>query len=182
MTGQFIEHLYQKSLTGDTDAQTDLFDALSARFNLIAQKRIWDSQDAQEVAQDALMTVFVKYKELPPDSSFTPWAYAVLRNKILDHIRTKLRRGATMILSDTVDQFSGPGVPDPELEQRLKGCLKKIMSTNIRYARILVRIYQGYSAEEICAVFRVTRSNLYSILSRARSLLKRCLEAGDSNP
>ena len=36
------------------------FEYLSARFRLIATHRIWRAQDAEEIAQDALLTIIVK--------------------------------------------------------------------------------------------------------------------------
>jgi DNA-directed RNA polymerase specialized sigma24 family protein len=54
-----------------------------------------------------------------------------------------------------------------------------VKAANKRYARILVLRYQGYSAEEICDEFKITSKNLYMILSRARVLLKRCIETGE---
>ncbi|MDH4034538.1 MAG: hypothetical protein OEV80_12145, partial [candidate division Zixibacteria bacterium] len=67
---------------------------------------------------------------------------------------------------------------DPALKRRLLDCLKKIRSTNLRYARILNLQYQGFDTEDVCRRLAVTRSNLYSLLSRARTVLELCLEEG----
>jgi DNA-directed RNA polymerase specialized sigma24 family protein len=46
---------------------------------------------------------------------------------------------------------------------------------NPRYARVLNLIHLGYNTEEICRRMKLTRSNLYSIVSRARALLSDCV-------
>jgi DNA-directed RNA polymerase specialized sigma24 family protein len=45
-----------------------------------------------------------------------------------------------------------------------------------RHARILVMKYQGYRTAEICERMSITPNNLYVTLSRARAMLKACLE------
>ena len=174
-----IESLFQDALTGEKSAEEALFKALSARFLLIAQKRVWDGQDAQEISQDALMTVFSKYREAETPAGYTAWAYKVLSNKILHYFRTNARHNERMQVTDKIELYSASWTPDPILEPKLKECMQKILETNPRYARILANCYVGYSAEEICESLDLTKSNFYSILSRARSMLKLCLNKGD---
>ena len=57
--------------------------------------------------------------------------------------------------------------------------VKKIVVVNNRFARILNFHYQGYAVVEVCERLRLTSTNFYSILSRARSMLELCLEKGD---
>ena len=68
---------------------------------------------------------------------------------------------------------------DPSFKRRLLDCLKKVNQTNTRHARILNLHYQGYTVTDICGKFKITRNNVYIILSRARLMLKVCLEKGD---
>ena len=68
---------------------------------------------------------------------------------------------------------------DPDLKRRLLGCLQKICRQNVRYARILNLHYQGYKTGEVCGRMDVRPATLYSVLSRARSMLEDCLEKGD---
>lgn len=70
------------------------------------------------------------------------------------------------------------GEPANDLKIRLRGCLQKILKSNHRYARILVMSYQGQDVEMICDRLTMTRANVYTTLSRARSLLELCLETG----
>jgi len=76
------------------------------------------------------------------------------------------------------DDFMGSPAADPVLELKLLDCLKKVGQKNIKFARTLNLKYQGYSVEEICDRLEISRENLYTILSRARSALELCLEKG----
>ncbi|MCP4703685.1 MAG: hypothetical protein GY865_03665, partial [candidate division Zixibacteria bacterium] len=49
---------------------------------------------------------------------------------------------------------------------------------NRRHARILNLHFLGYTTEEICSRLEITKTNMYSLLSRARSMLELCLNKG----
>jgi hypothetical protein len=60
----------------------------------------------------------------------------------------------------------------------LRECLKQVGRANIRYARILNFIYQGQDFDYICQRLTMTRNNAYSVLSRARTMLMKCVDKG----
>jgi len=174
-----IHQLYEEARTGDTAAEERLFGCLNERFSLFVQHRISSRQDAEEVVQDSLTAIAEKYRELEVTTSFTAWAYRVLENKLLYYYRTK--KSQTRKLAELAQDklAGGTNDPDPSFRRRLLDCIKKVSRANIRHARILNLHYQGYSVEDICGKFGVTRNNLYIMLSRARSMLKACIEKGD---
>ena len=79
-----INALYGNARQGDEAAEKELFQYLTARFNYLAQLDIGNEADAEEIAQEALMTVVQKYREIDIHTSFSSWAYKVLENKVLD--------------------------------------------------------------------------------------------------
>jgi len=173
-----INSLQNTARTGDRLAENQLFEYLLARFRLFAQRKLVDREDSEEVVQDALKTVFEKYRDIDFEISFVAWAYRILDNKILSFHRTRKRRREHQ--EDLArEAVSAQTSPDSDLESRLLDCLRKLNEVNGRHARILVYKYQGYSVVEICDRLGLTRTNLYTLLSRARSLLERCLEKGD---
>ena len=177
--GLDINSLYSLAKGGDVDAENKLFSSLLVRFRHFADHRIWNSADAEETSQEALMTISKEYKDLKIDSSFEAWAYKVLDNRILKYIQTKKRNKEKiekMAENDTKEMVAGN--PDLDIKRKLIDCLHKLGSANTRYARILNLHYQGYSTDEICAKMDITTSNLYTTLSRARSLLEYCLQTG----
>lgn len=176
-----INELHTKAISGDKAAETELFSILSARFQLIVHKRLWNRIDAEEVAQEALTVTFKEYKSASYASDFVSWAYKVLDNRMLayfQNVKRNIDRKKSMA-NYTIRSQDSRYQPDPELGRRLLDCMKKLGQSNIRYARVLNYTYQGFSSEQICQRLKITRTNLYSILSRARSLLGFCLETGD---
>lgn len=174
-----IDSLYNQCRQGDKIAENELFRHLSARFRLFAELKIRDKVDAEEVVQNAIMTVARKYPAIEFEVSFAAWAHKVLQNEILKYYRSQGYRGE-LFVSAEADAFpQSVWSPDPDLKRHLMDCMRKLCEANGRYARVLNLKYQGYEATEICRKLKVTADNFYVILSRARSMLKACLDNGD---
>jgi RNA polymerase sigma factor (sigma-70 family) len=173
--------LHKEARTGDADAEERLFEYLSARLRLFVLQRVRNEQDCEEIVQEALRTILEKYKDIEFQKSFAAWAYRVLENKILAHFKAKrLEEKKLAHVTGHMGQRRSAN-PDATLETKLLECLHKLGDVNRRYARILNLHYQGYTVTEICEKLNLTHTNLYTILSRARSLLLTCLEKGDIN-
>lgn len=174
-----INALHSNCGQGDKGAEERLFESLSVRFRFFAEQKIRDRLDAEEVCQKALTVVFEKYRAIVFETSFSAWAHRVLDNEILKHYRTHAYHENLFMPMEDDGQSAAAWNPDPELKRRLLGCMKRICDVNSRYARTLNLKYQGYEAEDICRMLKITANNLYVILSRARSLLRLCLDKGD---
>jgi RNA polymerase sigma-70 factor (ECF subfamily) len=173
-----LEILYKRAIEGDSRSENELFRRLSVSFRVIAQRRVWDEYQAEEVVQEALLAVAQKYRSLEINNSIAGWAHNVLNNKIMDYVKSKkTARGSARVKTLGESDGSCPE-PDPMLKSRLLVCLRKISRANDRFARILNFKYLGYSTEEVCKKLGIERNNFYVILSRARSLLELCLNKG----
>lgn len=178
MAGTDLNTLCSTSREGDSATEDRLFHGLRERFALFVQQRIGNEQDAEEILQDTLMAIAEKYKAMDFTTSFTAWAYRVLENKLVYYYRTKKARAGKFVPVTDDYQPHQSTAPDPSFKQKLLDCLKKVNRANTRHGRILNLHYQGYTVEDMCKKFNITRNNVYIILSRARSMLKLCLEKG----
>jgi RNA polymerase sigma factor (sigma-70 family) len=174
-----INKLHDLAREGDHTAEGRLFNSLSESFRLFVQHRIWNKQDSEEIIQDALAAIAAKYRGIDFNISFAAWAYKVLENKILHYYRSKRCRESRFAQTEDGEDRAVSQAANPDLKRHLMECFKKIGQVNRRHARILNLRYQGFSTDEICERLGVTRNNVYILLSRARSLLKLCLEEGD---
>jgi RNA polymerase sigma factor (sigma-70 family) len=174
-----INQLHMNARHGDPALKERLFSELSVRFRTFALLRIWNEQDAEEIVQDALMAVANEYNDLKVHTSFSAWAYAVLNNRMLNYFKNKKRAvyQSAALLGEGECELTSPH-PDHQLRIKLIDCFKKIRQSNLRYARVVALHYQGYTVNEICRRLEVKRDNLYMILSRARAMLKACLDGG----
>ncbi len=174
-----INSLHKKAITGDKLAEDELFRQLSARFLYFARQRIVNRHDCEEIVQNALMSISGKFMTIEITVSFSSWAYRVFENKIIDHLRAGRSRKDRFTQAPELDYIKSKDNPDYEFKRKLLGCLRKVRNVNNRFARILVLRYLGYEFDEICDRLKITRQNGYSILSRARDMLDKCLHKGD---
>jgi RNA polymerase sigma-70 factor (ECF subfamily) len=176
-----INTLHSVACKGDRQAVEELFEVLSSRFRLFVHHKIRNRTDAEEVVQEALMTVYAEYNRITFRASFSAWACKVLDNRILNYLRKKQRESQRIDRGVNLrpNSMAASVGADPDLRRRLLDCLQKLCKRNIRYARILNLHYQGYKTGEICSRMNVKQETLYSALSKARSMLENCLEKGD---
>lgn len=174
-----INDLYEKARDGGKPDEDRLFGVLSVRFLLFACQRVCNEEDAKEIVQDSLTKIAGQYRGIDFQVSFSAWAYKVLINELRNFVRKKVRRGDAVEVSDQPADSVGSWEPDPDLEPQLVDCVRKLVKRNVRYARILNLRYQGYDADAICARLGVSANNFYVILSRARAMLRECLEKGE---
>ncbi len=175
-----LNELHTKAKSGDKKAESDLFIYLSERFEQFANRRIWDKENAREVAQEALLVIAKEYISLSVEVSFQAWAYKVLDNKILSYIKKKRQRGDRVVTVSDVSKVGRVIVDeDPALRSKLLECLKLVSRANSRHARILALHYLGYKTREICGRLKLSSAGFYTILHRARKMLERCLETGE---
>ena len=173
-----INDLYHAAIAGDISCEKRLFALLDERFRQFVRHRVWDSDSAEDIVQDALLAISRELRHIQIEKSFAAWAYKVLNNRIVTHMRDVSRRQT--ITSEDIDQvLPRPLVQNPMLRIRLIDCLQKLNTVNHRYARVVNLHRQGYSAEEISEQMELSRNAIYILLHRARAVLSKCMTGGE---
>ncbi len=173
------KNLIDKARNGDRSAEKDLFSYLFVRFLFIVKQRLGE-RDAEDIAQDACVTVLEKFREQDGPENFEAWAYQILRNKIGNAIKKRDIERKRMTNFD--EKLTGTEIQAEgsitEFRNRLLKCLRKLIKGNKRYARAVNLVYQGFTTDEICNRMNINSNNLYVILNRGRAVLLNCLESG----
>jgi RNA polymerase sigma-70 factor (ECF subfamily) len=173
-----INILYSQALKGDKTAEHELFRHLSDRIRYSVHRRVGNKQDAEELAQEALLTVLKEYQNVEISTSFAAWVFKIVDNRILAYWGTKQRTRDRHMPLDASTDLPAHTHPDPDLKRQLLKCLKQLGEIKVRHARAIVLSTQGYSSDEICSRMNLTRNAFYLLLSRARAMLAGCLEKG----
>lgn len=176
-----IESLLKRARLGDSAAEKQLFEVLTARFRIIARRRLREGESPEDVVQDALLVVSSEYRTVNTESGIGAWAHGVLMNRVRRAWQERQRESYRVAAAKVtpVSGYMGGIELDPEIRRRLIECMRKLCSRNRQYARALNLCHQGFATEEICARLEVRSANLYSMLSRARALLRACVEVGE---
>ncbi len=179
MTARELNDLFDVARSGDIEAEHRLFSYLGERFRRFARHRIANDLDADEVTQEAIMTICREYKSIEITVSISAWAYKVMDNRILTYLQGRRTMKQRVSHQPNALDYVPAVTVDVELRRRLLECLRKICAAHRRYARVLNLHSQGYETSHICDRLDLKENTLYSLLHRGRAMLRRCLETGE---
>ena len=164
-----------------------------------AQSRVKDPSVAEDLVQETFLAALKSRNNFQGRSSTRTWLIAILKHKIVDHIRKRIREQASdkvEALSDAAAQdiidgdFKADGHwrhrpskwlvnPMKVYEQKefmdvLYSCLADLPKRQAD--TFMMREIDEFSTEEICKALNISATNSWVLLYRARMLLRRCIE------
>jgi len=155
--------------------------------------RVQDKSAAEDLVQETFIAALQNYKNYKGQASERTWLVAILKNKIIDYLRKQSREQPTddieRFLNMSEDLFNaagkwmnGPGkwsfapsilYDKKEFWQALRRCLE-LLPKRLAQAFVLKEM-DGMTHKEICKVLKISSSNSWVVLYRARMGLKKCL-------
>ncbi|MGL1832527.1 sigma-70 family RNA polymerase sigma factor [Rhodocyclaceae bacterium SMB388] len=169
-----------------------------------AQMQLRDSASAEDMVQEALIAAMNNEEGFAGRAALKTWMFAILRNKIVDHIRKSSREVVRADLSDGSDEGDaridamfnrkmmwssgywneedGPSTwsdPDAALSQKqfwavFDACVNHLPEKTARV--YMMREFLDLDTPEICEQLGISTNNCWVILHRARTGLRACLE------
>jgi RNA polymerase sigma-70 factor (ECF subfamily) len=160
-----------------------------------ALSRVKDPAVAEDLVQETFLAALRARENFKGRSAGRTWMIAILKHKIVDYIRKKIREPSTdkiETLTDSAESdFDARGEwqirpskwainPGKIYEQKefmdvLYRCLAELPS---RLAQaFMLREIDGLGTEEICKEMDITATNSWVMLYRARMSLRHCLES-----
>jgi len=180
----------------DPESWVDQYGDFLYRFSLSRTK---DPSIAEDLVQETFLAALKARKNFQGRSSARTWLIAILKHKIVDHIRKQVREQA----SDKVESIYNAAANDPadtifndegdwrirpskwsidpmklyeqkEFMDVLYHCLGELPKRQAE--AVMMREIDGFSTEEICKVLNISATNSWVMLYRARMWLRQCLE------
>ena len=161
----------------------------------VAVLQLRDNTLAEDVVQETLLAALQSESGFSGKSSVKTWLTGILKHKIVDAIRRKSREPAFATLDEEcqIDDFDALfdetghwenppadwGDPESQLSRQqffdvMQFCLEKLPPNTARV--FMMREVLELETTEICKELRITSTNLWVILYRARMSLRQCLE------
>ena len=133
--------------------------------------------DAQDIVQEAFLTVSRKAETYALGTNFPAWACTVARYNTLHFQRTRSRRVAR--LDDDVVELLYPtgGFDEDSFKHRmaaLQGCMGKLAPR--AYELVMLRYHNDQMPEQIAVTVGWSVNAVRVALSRSRQLLRECLD------
>lgn len=173
--------LVARVLNGDARAYGKLVRRHQAALFRYARGLGMDPDTAEDMVQDALVRAYASLAECRDPEAFRSWAYRILRNRCLDHLKN-IRRRDVPLEDASPDGVEGFGAaPTTELRHELDDALGRL-SPLLREA-FLLKHEAGYSYDEMAAINDASPSAMKMRVHRAREELRDLLRpARDGSP
>lgn len=162
-----------------------------------ARLQLRDDASAEDAVQEAMLAAFTKMSEFRGQAQLGTWVFAILKNKIIDVLRSRSRfqpvdTEVDELPADTFDALFDDrdrwqrderpafwGDPEATLAQQqfwtvLQACLDRLPAGTARV--FMMREFLDLTPEEVCAELAISKSNCGVILHRARMALRVCLQ------
>lgn len=111
--------LMRAGLAGDRAAYQALLAQLAPVLRAAARRGLqragMPGNDAEDVVQETLLAIHLKRQTWRPDEPIGPWVRAIARNKLIDAMRKRGRRGIEVDVDDFSDLLAAPPERDDSL-------------------------------------------------------------------
>lgn len=171
----------ERAKQGDERAFEDLLAAYDKRIYNIAYRMMGNPNDAQDMAQEAIIKAYRNLGSFKGSCMFSSWIYRITVNTCLDELRRRKKRNVVYL--DAVEN-EGAAYPDraplpdqvAESNEKYKVILSAIRDLTEDYKTVIVlRDMQGFSYQEISQIIDCNIGTVKSRINRARNILKSVL-------
>ena len=177
-----------RARSGDASAKEELALMHRKAAYFLALQLLGNSEDAMDVAQDAMLRLFSTLHRFDVRRPLRPWLYQIVRNRVVDLMRRRKVRSHDSL--DAVDPEGNPrydpadlkvdldrDVCQDQLRARIWESLKALPA---KHREILVlRDYQDMSYTEIAETLDIPIGTVMSRLHGARKSLRGTLQSQD---
>ena len=180
--------LIQQSCAGSIDAFEQLILLYEKRVYTIAYKYMGNHEDANDMAQEALIKAYQSIGSFRGEAAFGTWLGKITANRCLDELR-KRKKLQTTSLEDTLELEEGSvkkelespaATPEEHAVQRETAAYMQMLIGKLKeeYRTVIVlREIEGYSYEDIADMLSCSVGTVKSRISRARQYLRECILA-----
>ncbi len=144
----------------------------------VCVRYVKDNQEAQDVFQDAAVSLFREIKSLKDSDAFEGWARRIFVNYSLNFLRKKKRY--VVMLQEYTGRYEDDFAEDVLVARELdtEELLKVIGRLPDGYRLVLnLALVDGYKHSEIAKMLSISASTSRSQLNKARKYLQRLLES-----
>lgn len=173
---------------GDQAAWREVMETYGAMLHGYATRMLKDRSAAEEVIQEAIVSVHAGFERFEGRCSLKSWLFRAVHNKAIDELRRNKRFASAPATEegnwesrfDSKGSWNEPPAPwrsaaaaqidAKRLLAAVREALPSLPHTHLQV--LLMKEVQGLSSDEICDVLKITPANLRVSLHRARRALR----------
>lgn len=154
--------------------------------------RVNDREVANDLISETFLAALNSMKNFKGDASERTWLISILKRKIIDYYRRiNSNKGKAEVkvtlpdgeaegewleekVADLSDRTAEDEMENKELGLAILDCMDQLPKKQARIFKM--KTIEGIDTEAICNEYKITPSNLWVIIHRARTFLANCLE------
>ncbi|MBA7527455.1 ECF RNA polymerase sigma factor SigW [subsurface metagenome] len=158
--------LIRQCCKGDRKAQFMVYEKYSKAMYNVAIRMTGNTQEAEDILQDAFLTAFMKIKQFRQETGLAIWIRRIVINRCIDLIRKRKVEFSEIDNIPDIPEEEEPKVVDPEVIHK---AIKQLPSG----ARTIITLHllEGYTHKEIAEMIGVNESTSKTQFHRAKQLL-----------
>ena len=165
---QIIKLVKKVSEERDEIAFSEIFDFIAPKINAYYIKNNLSNEQAEELTQEVLSTIWLKSKQFDPDKSkFITWSFTIARNKKIDFYRKNKKNDVN---EDDIRDFlyADSKTDDYEIESKIKNITQELDENQKKL--IKMSFFEQKSHKNIAAELEIP---LGTVKSRIRATLNK---------
>jgi RNA polymerase sigma-70 factor (ECF subfamily) len=168
--------LVQRAQEGFLDAYTELATRHGVLAYRVALRMVGNREDAEDIAQDALVAAWQQLPRFKAESSFSTWLYRIVSRLALTRISKTKPTGSADLLDEADDAAAGPA-RTAERNLAIDAVTQAVTSLPpAQRVVVVLHHFEGLSYADIARITGSTVPAVRSHLHRARRTLVKILE------
>ncbi len=172
----------EQALRGDRSAFGQLVQAYERPVYNITYRRLGDSAEAEDAAQETFVRAYTKLATYQPERKFVNWLLSIASHHCIDRLRRRTRAPQLSLDGPLPPQWTTSSAPRPDqvasARQERERVRRALDTLPADYrAAVVLRYWYDYSYQEIADIMATTESAVKSRLHRARRMMAGQLEA-----
>lgn len=169
-------YLVQRAREGYLDAYADLVDRHGQLAYRVAIRLLGNHHDAEDVAQEALVTAWQQLPRFKANSRFTTWLYQIVTRKAMNRITRTRATESLDLLGDAPETGDEPS-QHLERDQTVEAVTNAVAALPPpQRIAVVLRHFEGLSNAEIARITNSTIPAVRSHLFRGRRTLSQTLQ------
>jgi len=172
----FQSNVVEKCKVNDRAAQLQLYRKYCDGMYIVAVRFVKNTDDAEDVLQEAFIKAFQKIHQFKGDVTFGAWLKRIVINKSIDFLKSKkeikvpLDEGYMQVVEDDDNWSISTTISIEQVR-----CAIDELQSKYKYV-VLMYLLEGYDHQEIAQVLNISESACRTRLLRGKGKLKELLK------
>src|SRR3990172_7115201 len=173
------EELVRSAHSGERDALAPLYERYSAGIYDFSLRTLRDPDAAADVVQATFVSAWQSMRKKLITGNVKAWLYTIARNNAIDYLRSRRRFAGAGHSDEEMARYAALApntISDPDAAALNKEISDLVWESaaalsSKEYSLLDLHVRRGLDTEELAARLGVSKGNVYTMLSRARSSL-----------